>query len=161
MAPLTLTTPTDTSIQIVRHFDAALPLVWRAFTEADLVQQWLNGPSDHTMPECEIDFRVDGAWRYVWEWPDGKMVGQGLFKEIVDHQRYVHTESFDIAPEMESLVETSFAQVGAQTVVTMMIHYASQANRDMSIQYGMADGLEASYANLDALTANLTLASSG
>ncbi len=158
MSPLTLTMPTDKSIQIVRRFDAALPLVWRAFTEPALVKQWLNGPSDHTMPECAIDFRVDGAWRYVWEWPDGKMVGQGFFKEIVDHERYVHTESFDIAPEMESLVETSFAQSGAVTTVSMMIHYASQANRDMSIQYGMDKGMEESFSNLDALTDKLTSA---
>lgn len=155
MAPLTLTTPTDTSIQIVRRFDAPLHLVWRAFTEAELVQQWLTGKSDHTMPECEIDFRVDGAWRYVWEWPDGKMVGNGIFKHIVEHDHYVHTESFDIAPEMESLVETHFSQDGDATTVTLLIHYESQANRDMSIQHGMDKGMEASFSNLEPLLTTL------
>lgn len=156
MAPLTLTTPSDTSIQLVRCFDAPLPLVWRAFTEAELVQQWMSGQADHTMPECEIDFRVDGAWRYVWEWPDGKMVGNGFFKEIVEHDRYVHTENFDIAPEMESLVETHFVQDGDITTVTMLTHYASQANRDMSIQYGMDTTMEACFGNLEPLLETLT-----
>lgn len=156
MAPLTLTTPTDTSIQLVRRFEAPLPLVWRAFTEADLVQRWLTGPSDHTMPECEIDFRVDGAWRYVWEWPDGKMEGKGLFKEIAHHDRYVHTESFDIAPEMESLAETHFAQDGKTTIVTILNHYASQTNRDMSIEYGMDTTMESGFCNLEPLLATIT-----
>jgi uncharacterized protein YndB with AHSA1/START domain len=155
MAPLTLTTPTDTSIQLVRRFEARLPLVWRAFTEADLVQQWMTGPPDHTMPECEIDFRVGGAWRYVWEWPDGTMVGHGLFKEIADHTRYVNSENFDIAPEMESLAETQFAQDGEATIVTILTHYTSQANRDMSIQYGMDTTMEAGFCNLEPLLARI------
>lgn len=155
MAPLELTTPTDTSIQLVRRFEAPLPLVWRAFTQADLVRQWMTGPPDHTMPECQIDFRVDGAWRYVWQWPDGTMVGNGFFKEILEHDRYVHTESFDIAPEMESLVETHFVQEGDITTVTILTHYTSQANRDMSIQYGMDTTMEAGFSKLEPLLASL------
>ncbi|MEO0385383.1 MAG: SRPBCC domain-containing protein [Pseudomonadota bacterium] len=151
MAPLTLTTPTDTSVQMVRRFDAALPLVWRAFTEAELVQQWLTGPAGHTMPECEIDFRVGGAWRYLWQMPQGQMEGKGFFKNITDHDRYVHSESFDIAPEMESLVETAFVETDGTTTVTIVVHYQSQANRDMSVAHGMDKGMEASFANLDQL----------
>lgn len=151
MAPLTLTMPTDTTIHITRRFDASLPLVWRAFTEPDLVKQWLTGEEGHTMPECEIDFRVGGAWRYLWQMPEGKMEGKGLFREIVHHHRYVHTESFDIAPEMESLVETAFTQHGAETAMVMMIHYTSKANRDMSVQYGMDQFMEAGFGNLDSL----------
>lgn len=160
MAPLLLSLPTASSIQVVRSFQAPRRLVWRAFTEPELVKQWLTGPSEHSMPECEIDFRVGGSWRYVWEWPDGRMTAVGTYKQIDDLERIVHTEAFDIAPEMESLVETAFAERDGMTIVTMQMHYASEDARDAVIASGMEDGLEASYVNLDRLTEKLTLASS-
>lgn len=154
MAPLTLTMPTATTVQIVRTFTAPLPLVWRAFTEPALVRQWLTGPPGHTMPECEIDFRVGGSWRYLWQMPDGQMEGKGLFKEIVHHQRYVSTESFDIAPEMESLAETHFTAQSDQTAVTMLMHYTSEEARDASIQHGMDEMMELSFNHLDGVLAS-------
>jgi uncharacterized protein YndB with AHSA1/START domain len=67
------TTPSDTEIVVVRDFNAPRDLIFAAFTEPEHVRQWLLGPDGWTMPICEIDLRVGGAWRYGWRNPsDGR-----------------------------------------------------------------------------------------
>ena len=151
MNPLQMTTPTKTQIKIERGFRAPRSLVWRAFSEPELVKQWLTGPDGHTMPECEIDFRVGGRWRYVWLIPVERMVAYGTYKSIAPESRIVHTETFEMFPDQESIVETNFAEKGHETIVTMLINCDSQATRDAIVQSGMDKGLETSYRNLDDL----------
>lgn len=153
MTPLRMTTPTDTTIEIIRSFDAPVSIVWRAHTDPDLVKRWLTGPSGHTMPECEIDLRVGGAYRYVWEWADGCMSAYGRFREIEPERRLLLTETFDIFPDSETLVEQVFSETGGRTTVIMSLHYDSKETRDGVLQSPMDEGLEASYRNLDALIA--------
>lgn len=151
MKPLRMTTPTDTTIEITRSFDAPVSMVWRAHTEPELVKRWLTGPSGHTMPECEIDLRVGGAYRYVWAWGDNRMSAYGRFREIEPERRLLLTETFDIFPDNETLVEQIFNEAENQTTVTMSLHYDSKATRDGILQSPMDEGLEASYRSLDAL----------
>lgn len=151
MRPLFMTTPTDTTIEITRSFNAPVSMVWRAHTEPDLVKRWLTGPSGHTMPECEIDLRVGGVYRYVWEWDDNRMSAYGTFREIELERRLLLTETFDIFPDSETLVEQTFREAEGQTTVKMNLHYDSRATRDGVLQSPMDEGLEASYRSLDEL----------
>ncbi|WP_171174896.1 SRPBCC family protein [Ruegeria sp. HKCCD8929] len=151
MKPLEMISPTDTTIKIIRSFDAPGRLVWRAYTEPDLVKRWLTGPAGHTMPECNIDLRVGGAYRYVWEWPEGCMSASGIYQEIEHDHRIVCTEAFDFAPDSETLVEQTFEELEGRTTVTMLLHYDSKGTHDAVLQTPMDKGLEASYSNLDAL----------
>jgi len=105
------------------------------------------------MPVCEIDLVVGGAYRYIWEWSDGRMSAYGTFREIERERRLLLTETFDIFPENETLVEQIFNESGGQTIVTMSLHYDSKATRDGVLQSPMDEGLEASYRNLEALLA--------
>jgi uncharacterized protein YndB with AHSA1/START domain len=146
-----MSTPTKTQIQIKRSFQSPRSLVWRAFSEPELVKQWLTGPEGHTMPECEIDFRVGGRWRYVWLIPVDRMVAYGTFKTIMPETRIVHTESFEMFPGPETVVETNFVELGDGTLVTMTINCDSEETRNAILQSGMDQGLETSYRNLDAL----------
>ncbi|WP_299555702.1 SRPBCC family protein [uncultured Tateyamaria sp.] len=155
MRPLAMTTPTETTIVITRSFDAPKSLVWRAHTDPELVKRWLTGPSGHTMPECEIDLRVGGAYRYVWEWADGRMVATGTFREIESEERLLLTEVFDIFPDNETLVEQVFSEQDGQSTVVMSLHYDSKETRDGVLQSPMDEGLEASYRSLDALVAKV------
>ncbi|MET1416691.1 SRPBCC family protein [Roseibium sp. HPY-6] len=144
-------TPTETTIEIIRSFAAPKHLVWRAHVEPDLVRQWLTGPQGHTMPECDIDLRVGGAYRYVWEWPDGRMSANGIYREIVDGHRIVCTEVFDFVPDSQTLVEQTFTEDNGHTTVTMLLHYESKETRDLVLQSPMDEGLEASYTKLDVM----------
>lgn len=149
------TTPTPTSVRIVRSFDAPVELVWRAHTEPALVKQWMTGPEGHSLPVCEIDFRVGGTARYVWKNPDFEMGMTAEFKEIVELERIVHTERYDAWPEGATTVTATFAEHGGTTTITIQIEYLSQEARDTAMQPGFAEGFAASYEHLDSVLSAL------
>ncbi len=47
-----------------REFDAPRDLIYRAFTEPDLLTQWL-GPRGYMMKIDRYDLRDGGSWRYT------------------------------------------------------------------------------------------------
>src|SRR5712664_626035 len=153
---LKLTTPTDREISMTRVFDAPRRLVFDAFTKPELVKRWLLGPPGWTMPVCEIDLRVGGAYRYVWRHDDGKEMGMGgIYREIVPQERLVCTELFDEAwYPGEALVTTILAEQGGRTMLTSTVLYVSQETRDAVLKSGMESGLVASYDRLAELLAS-------
>ena len=56
--------PTETQILITREFDAPRHLVYRAYTEPDLVKRWWSGERGE-VTSVEADVREGGTWRYV------------------------------------------------------------------------------------------------
>lgn len=155
MTHFEFSTPTPTSVRIVRSFDAPVELVWRAHTEPELVQQWMTGPPDTSLPVCEIDFRVGGRARYVWKNPEFEMGMTAEFQEIVPHERIVHTEDYELWPQGASTVTTSFVGDGDRTTVTVDIQYRSPDALDMAGQPGFEEGFAASHRNLDELLSQL------
>src|SRR6266567_3677248 len=97
MKPLQLTAPGEREIVMTRVFDAPRKLVFDAFAKPELLRRWLLGPPGWSMPVCEIDLRVGGAYRYVWRRDkDGTEMGMGgVYREIVAPERVVATEKFD------------------------------------------------------------------
>ncbi|MCE9598236.1 MAG: SRPBCC domain-containing protein [Spirochaetia bacterium] len=94
--PLTMTTPSDREIAWTRKLDAPRDLVFETLTKPELLRRWLLGPDGWTMPVCEVDLRVGGKFRYVWQHKErGEMGMQGVYKEIVRPEKLVHTEVFD------------------------------------------------------------------
>ncbi|MEM7168405.1 MAG: SRPBCC family protein [Planctomycetota bacterium] len=151
MTTFEFTTPTPASIRVVRTFDAPVALVWRAYTEPELIKQWMTGPPDHSLPVCEVDLRVGGKSRYVWKNPQFEMGMTAEIKEVVEHERIVQTELFDGWPEGVSTVTCQFAETDGRTTVTVDIEYLNQEARDVAMQPGFKEGYEASYITLDKL----------
>src|SRR3979490_3343652 len=115
---LKLTTQGDREIVMTRALDAPRRLVFDAFTKPELVKQWLLGPPGWSMPICEIDLRVGGAYRYVWRRDsDGSEMGMGgTYREIVRPERIVNTELFDTAWYPGEAVATAvLVEHGGQT----------------------------------------------
>src|SRR4249920_80587 len=128
----TVSTPSDREIQVTRDFHAPRRLVFDAFTKPDLVRRWLLGPPGWTMPLCEIDLRVGGAYRYVWRKEGEKDMGMGgVFRDIVAPERLVATERFDDAwYPGEALDTTVFDEKNGMTRVTLTVSYESKEARD-------------------------------
>ena len=159
MTSFEFTTPTPTSIRIERWFDAPVDLVWRAHTEPELVQKWMTGPPSHSLPVCEIDFRVGGKARYVWKSPEFEMGMTAEFLDIVELERIVHTEAYDDWPEGNSTVTASFFGEGERSRIVIEIEYLTQEARDAAMQPGFQEGYAASYTTLDALLPELAASS--
>ena len=82
-----------------RVFDAPRELVWQAWTEAEHFARWY-GPEGFTVPTCEFDFRVGGAYTLVMRSPDGfEMRNHGVFQEIEPLERFVATMAADVHDE--------------------------------------------------------------
>jgi len=81
-------------ITITRIFDAPRELVFKAWTDPDLVRQWW-GPKGFTSPVARIDLRVGGEYFNCMRSPEGKDYwSKGVFREIVAPARLVMTDSF-------------------------------------------------------------------
>lgn len=150
---LEITAPTDREIVVVRDFNAPRRLVFDCMTKPELLRRWMLGPPGWTMPVCEIDLRVGGAYRYVWHGPNGEEMGMGgAYHEIAPPDHLVATELFDGADD-PSLVTSELVEHGGRTTLTTTILYPSKAVRDAMLATDMAAGMEAGYARLDALLA--------
>src|SRR6266436_32588 len=155
-ATLQITTPGDRELAMTRVFDAPRRLVFDALTKPELVKRWLLGPPGWTMPVCEIDLKVGGAYRHVWRNTKGKEMGmRGVYREIVPQERLVCTELFDEAwYPGESLITTTLVERGGRTTLTSTILYVSQEARDGVLKSGMESGVAASYDRLAELLAS-------
>jgi uncharacterized protein YndB with AHSA1/START domain len=156
-----LTTRGDREIVMTRDFNAPRRLVFDAFTKPELVKQWLLGPPGWSMPVCEIDLKVGGAYRYVWRQDsDGAEMGMGgVFREIVPQERVVCTEVFDEAwYPGEALNTLLLSELGGKTTMTTTLLYQSREARDAVLKSGMEKGVAASYDRLAELFASRGIA---
>src|SRR5262245_41268342 len=155
---LQVSTPTDTTIVLTRTFNAPRRLVWEAMLTPDKMRRWMLLPPGWTMTVCECDARVGGMLRLVSksEEADPAMTLQGVFTEVVPHERIVHTETMVLGSgeTIGTLVEThEFAEKGGVTTMRITQVYGSKADRDGAIASGMDQGMEACYERLDAVLA--------
>ncbi len=68
---MTVTTPAGLPfIDIERTLDAPRALVFRAYTEPELLKQWL-GPAKYEMIVERYEVRDGGRWRYIHRADDG------------------------------------------------------------------------------------------
>ena len=154
-ATLNVTTPTERELVMTRVFNAPRQLVFDALTKPELLRRWY-GPVGWSMVVCEIDLRVDGAWRFVSRRPDGKQIGQrGVYREIVAPERLVNTESWEDWNPGELLVTTILVEHAGTTTLTMTSLFPSQEVRDMLIKSGMTSGAAETYDKLAACLASM------
>jgi uncharacterized protein YndB with AHSA1/START domain len=153
-------TPTDREIAMTRVFNAPRHLVFGALSKPELVKQWLLGPPGWTMPVCEIDLRVGGAYRFQWRGPDGTEMGtRGVFREIASPERFVATERFDDPwYPGESLVTYVLTEQAGKTTLTLTVLYESREARDAVLKSGMEKGVAMSYDRLEQLLASVAAA---
>jgi uncharacterized protein YndB with AHSA1/START domain len=143
------------TITITREFDAPRELVFRAWTDPDLVVQWL-GPKASRMRVKHWDCRTGGSWAYV----DGRE-GEpdyasfyGSFHEVREPSRLVQTFTWEGAPDGVSLETLTLEELpGGRTRAVATSVVESFEIRDMILSSGMDVGVIEGYEKLDALLA--------
>lgn len=138
-----------------RALDAPLALVYRAFTEPELLVQWL-GPRKYTMTIDRYDLRDGGTWRYVHTDPDGNDWGfHGVFHGEPSPEGIVQTFEFEGAPGHVQLDTVTFEERDGTTTVRTNSVFQSVQARDAMVDSGMAGGMSEGYDRLDELVAKL------
>src|SRR3954470_14487194 len=125
--PVEVTTPSDREIRVVRAFDAPAKLVWACHTQPELLKRWMLGPPGWSMPVCEVDLRVGGAYRYRWRSDaDGSEFGSsGVYTEIVPFERIVTTERME-GFSGEAVNAMLFEEEGGRTTVILTMLFTSK-----------------------------------
>ena len=157
----TVTTPTDTQILIAREFDAPKDLVYRAYTEPELIKRWWSAKRG-AVTVCEVDLREGGKWRYVMITDDGTEVGfHGEYREVVPNERLVSTEVYEGVPvpegeEEQGVLNTlTLTETNGRTSLTVLVECGVKEIRDMIIESGMEGGLQDAYDLLEELAISL------
>ena len=150
-----VTLPEDTQILITREFDAPARLVYRAWTEPELVRRWWSGDRGE-VTSAEIDLRVGGTWRYVMTATAGFEVAfHGEYRELVPAERVVSTEVFEGMPDAEALSTVTFTEADGRTTLRILVQHSSQEHRDMHMNSGMEEGMQESLAKLEEVAGSL------
>jgi uncharacterized protein YndB with AHSA1/START domain len=152
-----VTTPSDREIRLTRLFDAPRELVFEAMSKPEHIRQWWGNLGEgYSVPICEVDLRVGGAWRFANRTPKGEMaVFYGVYREIAPPERVVFTEIFEPFPDAESVVTAVLTPENGKTRFTATCLYPSLEVRDMVLQTGMEKGAALSYDRLEEVAARL------
>jgi uncharacterized protein YndB with AHSA1/START domain len=139
-----------------RIFNAPRELVFRVWSEPKHLQQWW-GPKGWTLPVCEIDFRPGGSWVSCMRGPEGTEDGwvHATYREIVVPERIVYANTFtdadgkplDGMPQIVSTIE--FIDLGDKTKVRDTEQFATKADLELAMSFGMVEGQNDSFARLD------------
>lgn len=83
----------ETDLKIERVVDVPVELVWRAWTEPELIKQWLC-PRPWGVAKVDIDLRPGGIFNTVMLSPEGKeFPNEGCILEVIPQKRLVWTDA--------------------------------------------------------------------
>ena len=148
--------PGRQELYVVREFDAPRELVFRIFTDPDLLHRWL-GPRNMTMTIDHYDARTGGSYRYIHTAPNGDSYAfNGAFHEITAPVRAIQTFEFEGLAERGhvSLDTATFDELpGERARLTIHSVHRSVAARDGIVMSGMERGMAEGFDRLDELLA--------
>jgi uncharacterized protein YndB with AHSA1/START domain len=152
--PLTITTPGDRQIVVVREFDAPRDLVFLCYSKPELMRRWYGMP-DWTTFVCDIDFRVGGKYRVGQRSPEGyELASQGVYTAIVAPELIEQTEYYDDDWTQGGTVNVlTLTETNGVTTATMTITYTTAEARAAAAASPMAMGMEIGFKRLDDLLA--------
>ncbi|WP_308992474.1 SRPBCC family protein [Mariniflexile litorale] len=150
--------PNKQELFIIREFDAPRELVYKAFTERELITQWLS-PCTLKMSIDTYENKSHGAWRFIHTDEAGNEYAfNGTIHEVCPPERIVRTFEFEGLP-MKGEVSLEFATFEAlpnnRSKLTVQAIYKSVASRDGHVNSGMEHGVVDSHHALDELLATL------
>lgn len=142
----------DTQVRVSRIVRGTPEQVWDAHTDPALMRRWMLGPDGWTMPVCEVARKVGDSYRYEWEDTNGEN-RFGFTGELLEESapyRAVTTESMIGMEGPGTVNELTLTPVEGGTLVALLITYPDRELRDTVLATGMVDGMEASYARMEA-----------
>ena len=91
--------PGKQELFIIREFEAPRGMVFKAFSDTELIMQWL-GPREMTMKVEKLENKSHGSWRFIHYDPAGHAFGfNGVIHEVAEPKRMIRTFEFEGLPE--------------------------------------------------------------
>jgi uncharacterized protein YndB with AHSA1/START domain len=126
---------------ITRVFDAPRDLVFKAYTDRNLIPQWW-GPKRFTTTIDEMDVKPGGLWRFVQRDAAGNVYAfHGVYHEVRSPERIVDTFEFEGTPGHVSLETCTLEDIGGRTKLTTRSVFQTVEDRDKMLREGMEEGV--------------------
>jgi uncharacterized protein YndB with AHSA1/START domain len=133
--------PDDTTLVLKRMLKAPQELVFRAWTSAEHIQQWMRPEPGMVVPLVSVDLRVGGKYRIQTKTPEGEFfTAVGEFQEVKVPERLVYTwdwekdgsgSEFGEVEGKTSLIKVEFLSRGEMTeFVLTHSRFATVEGRD-------------------------------
>lgn len=151
----------NNTIVIIREFDADLELVWEAWTNPEILEQWV-APNPWRAETRTMDFREGGFWHYAMISPQDEKHWSRYDYQKIEHQKSIaelrafSDENGTINPNFPQTECTNiFSETDDKILVTVTAQYGSTEVLEYMVTHGFKEGVASSLENLDALLNNL------
>ncbi|GAA0604263.1 SRPBCC family protein [Kribbella sandramycini] len=121
-------------------------------TSKELLGQWL-GPRDLEAEIQEYDVRPGGAYRYIHRDADGEYAFRGVFHSVEQDKMVIQTFEWEGLPGEVCIEKMTLEPTETGVLLRQRSVFPSVEGRDMSVEYGMADGINDSMDRLAELVA--------
>lgn len=145
----------NNTVHVEREFNADLNLVWEAWTNPEILDQWW-APKPYQAKTKTMDFRNGGLWLYYMISPQNETHWcKADYKEVVPMKSYSYVDNFcdengTIShPFPNSFWTNNFSETGEITTVNITIHYESLEALEKIIEVGFKEGFTMAMQNLD------------
>lgn len=144
----------DLEIAMSRVFDAPRDLVFKAYTDPEMVAQWWGLRASTTIIE-RMDVRPDGQWRFIQREADStEYAFNGEYREVSPPERLVNTFEFEPMPGHVIVDTATFEDLDGRTKLTVTSLFQSVEDRDGMLASGMEGGANESWDQLAELLAS-------
>jgi uncharacterized protein YndB with AHSA1/START domain len=113
-------------LTFTRDVDVPKSLVWRAWTEPELIKPWFC-PLPWKTIDCEIDLRPGGIFRTTMQSPEGQAFPNlGCYLEVITEEKLVWTNTL-LPGFRPSALNTTCGSEDAEFMFTAMIELTDHA----------------------------------
>lgn len=140
----------DRELRVTRVFNAPARIVFEAWSRPELFTQWwVPTSTGMTLLSCDMDIRVGGTYRLVFQHPafPEPMAFHGKYLEVVPPSRLVWTNEESGGPGPVTTV--TFEEKNGQTHVVVVDLYPSKESLDEAAASGATSGWPEQFSQLD------------
>lgn len=142
---------------ITREFELPLELLFRAYVEAEIVEQWMG------TKVLKLENKRHGSYQFVTTDPQGNKHGfNGTIHEFIRNQKITRTFEMENTPFSVQLEFLEFERLTDDTSrLTMHVVYKSIADRDSILQMPFAQGINMAHNRLQNIVEKVKTAHHG
>jgi uncharacterized protein YndB with AHSA1/START domain len=127
--PTVVERKSDLELVVTRTINAPARIVFEAWTKAELFKRWWVPKSyGLNLLSCELDARVGGQYRLVFQHENSTMEFFGTYLEVKPHSRLVWTN--EEGDSGETITTVIFEETAGRTLLTVHDRYTSQEALD-------------------------------
>ncbi len=143
-------------LTITREFDLPLELLFRAYAEPELVEQWMSNPYS-TTKLLKFEGKKHGSYKLQSADAKGQVVfrANGVMHEFITNQKITRTFEMEGTPYGVQLEVYEFEYVNEDTSkLTMHVIYESAAQRDQVLKLPFAQGINMAHNRIEEILGN-------